>query len=364
MKKFLPFAMLSLLIVLIVTSCDLITSSIIVKDLSADDAKVEIRAANQEIISQKEAMLESRGMSSLSFLMKLLTGSELKSAFYSAPIYARKMSYTKALNYFRKNQLLKSANEDDDPDMNYGIFEYNFESGELDLVEESDDVFQITYPADDVALANKDNNAVLTISNLVFDEIKSIDEYNYETVESIPVNADVKLTIDGKKALTADYNAKYSADGLPTSMSAKMDSDDGYSFSMSFSGSGTTYSSKLEYKLGKEDIMGCDLDIEYATNMEDVETIEGYYMIAPLKFKGKINQGAINRYEGSDLVYMNSLIDMQVIQSEQNAKIGDVEYQMYYDADWDESYPVLAVVYADGTSEWLMDVMTVADFEL
>lgn len=360
---------------ILAAGCDLIQiPGLFEKTLTADEAKVEIRSANQEIVSTKDDMLSTTGMDALNYLLNLMNGETPKSAIFNGPVYASRLSYTKVLNYFRKSSKLKSASLEDDS--NYGILEYNYDSGSFDLVEESSTILQIRYPANDVAFTNQVNNAVLTVSNLVFDEITSTEEYydyntdsyvTSETSEEIPVSASVSLEVDGSEELTADYSAAYTSDGLPTSMDMSMESGD-YSLSLSFSGAGVDYSSKLMYKLKNDVVMAYNYDIRYTSDKTNVEMLSGYFQITPLKFQGTINSADLQAYmeeaDVVDLVYLNSLMDMQVYQSESNAKIGDLEYQMYYDAEWDEEYPEIAIVYEDGTSEWLTDVLTFAEMDL
>jgi hypothetical protein len=363
---------------LLMISCDFITDNISGnKTLPAEDAKVEIRSANQQIIENKDEMLNSPGMGSLVYLMELMSGEELKSVYKEKPIFNRAFTYSMFLNYFRGENALKSAVLDDD-DGYYGIMEYNFYSGSFDLVQEHSSILQFNYPADDVALANQNNNAQLTISNLQFTEVVSYEEYwdyytesyiTEETTEEVPTSAEVSLKVDGVEQLSADYTASYTNDGLPLSMSVGMNADD-YVFSMNYSGSNTSYSTKMSHKAGKDELMGYDLKVTYTSEMEEIQKIEGYYLMAPLKFEGWINVYNMENSEmdddvsDEDLAYINSQIDIDVIHVDEKAKIGKLQYELYYDSDWDESYPMLAIVYDDGTSEWLEDVFTFVEIEM
>ena len=360
----------------LVLGCDLIPiPGLLEKTLTADEAKVEIRSANQDIVANKDAMMSTSGMEALMYLMNLMTDGMEKSAMVKRPVFASHISYSKVLNYFRKSNLLKSATLDDDS--NYGILEYDFASATFVMVEESSTMLQIRYPADDVAMANQVNNAEFTMNNLEFDEISSTEEYwdyqaggyvTMETTEEIPVKAKVTLDIDGSEELSASYKASYNNDGLPTSMDMSFETDD-YSLSMSFSGGGVDYRSKMEYKLKSDVIIAYDYDIKYTSDQTSVEKLAGYVQLTPLKFKGIINSDAIETYmmeldeNGGevDLDYLNSQIDMQVYQSDMNSKIGDLEYKMYYDPEWGEEYPEVAVVYEDGSYDWLSDIMTFAE---
>ncbi|MCF8362300.1 MAG: hypothetical protein K9G70_06710 [Prolixibacteraceae bacterium] len=376
MKKNVKFiegmSIVTVMSLLLMVSCDFITDNLSGnKTLPAEDAKVEIRSANQKIIENKDEMLNNPGMGSLIYLMELMTGEQLKSVYKEKPIFNRAFTYSMFLNYFRGENALKSSPLVND-DGYYGIMEYNFYSGSFELTEEHSSMLQFNYPADDVAFANQINNAQITITNLQFTEIVSYEEYwddyteSYiaeETTEEVPIRAEILLKIDGVKQLSADYTASYTNDGLPLSMSAGMNADD-YVFSMNYSGSNTSYSTKMSHKNGKDELMGYDLKLTYTSGMEEIQKIEGYYLMAPLKFDGWINVYNIENSEmdddvsDEDLAYVNSQIDIDVIHVDEKAKIGKLQYELYYDSYWEEYIPMLAIVYDDGTSEWLEDVFT------
>jgi hypothetical protein len=60
-----------------------------------------------------------------------------------------------------------------------------------------------------------------------------------------------------------------------------------------------------------------------------------------------------------DLNYLNGQMDLVLIHTGQNAKLGNVQFVMFTDLEYGESYPLLAVVYADGTSEWLENILDI-----
>lgn len=370
-RKLLFYSLVLLLSSSLLASCDLLQSDKKpTKELTAEEAKVEIRAANQELTAQIDQMIATPAIGSLNHLMTL--SMDMKSSKVSkSAMLVTKLTYSSALNQFRNGlKPLKSVKLDDDDDEYYGIFEFNFDYDEMEMVAESSTMLQMNYPADEVAYANKQNNAQMTISNLKFQEVKSYyEDYDYntdswievESTELVPVSANVIIKIDGKTELEASYAASYTADGLPLSMNSSMETSE-YKMTMSFSGSSTKYNTKMSYKLGKEEIMAYDLDVTYSSNQEDVEHIKGYYLFAPLKIDGEIYPAALETHtdenDTPNLTYMNSQMDIDMIHLEKNAIIGHLEFFMYYDAEWEETSPMPAIVYTDGTYEWLTDVMT------
>lgn len=376
MKKLFYRSLLIIGLSLTMISCDLLPFNLSKpKPLDAKEAKVELRSANQTISGNMEDMLKAPGFSELYYLMVVMNGNE-KSSIVLSDFYSQNITYSKVLNLFRGKHGLKSMNLNQEEGM-YGIFEYDFSMGTFDIVEESSSVLQFSYPADEVAMSNNKNNAVLKIWDLKFDVIQSYtEEYNYqtgkyeevETEEEVPISAQATLTVDGSKEMSAEYTAAYSSNGLPTKMEMELKSGD-YSFKISFSGSSTKYKVKGSHKMGSELLMGYEADVEYTSDMETVKTIDGYYQITPLKFEGKINSNEIETYLidcveneiDPDLDYLNSQISVEVIQTEENALIGHLEFFMYTDDEYGYEEPMLAIVYEDGTYDWMEDVMTFAE---
>jgi len=54
---------------------------------------------------------------------------------------------------------------------------------------------------------------------------------------------------------------------------------------------------------------------------------------------------------------MNNQMSMALFHTVLNAKIGDLAFKLYTDPDYGDTYPSIAVVYADGTFEWLENIM-------
>ena len=140
------------------------------KAYTAEEAKIEIRNANQEIIAEKDEMFNTSGFGSLQYLLELMSSDDMKSKRINSEIFHSQLTYTKALNYFRGENALKSSKLDD---TFYGILQYNFMSGEMEKIADSDDMLQMQYPANETAKIQQQLNAVLTISDLEFEEITS-----------------------------------------------------------------------------------------------------------------------------------------------------------------------------------------------
>ncbi|MBN2806676.1 MAG: hypothetical protein JXR22_08455 [Prolixibacteraceae bacterium] len=385
MKRVLPIVLLMFFIV----SCELLPENLRPdswlpdlgeeKVLTAEEAKVEIRSANQDLTVRRENMLQTKGFSSLMYFSELMESEDayaMKSADFRATWYQKSLSYSNVFNYFRGKNSLKSAKVVEEEGM-YGYFVYNFSTGTFDMVSESNNTLEFIYPADDAAKYSQQNNAQMTITDLEFVEVISYEDvYDYntgtyvqeETTEQMPVNADVVLKIDNALELTANYQASYSNEGMPLSMDCSMESS-GNKMKVEQREKALAYTAKISMVQDGETLIDANLDVTYNADKSAVKTYKGYSIMTPLKFEGTVNAEAIEKYTDEyeeagtepDLDYLNSQIDVEVFQYEDKAKIGHLAYYMYYDPEYDESVPALAIVYEDGTYEWLEEVMTVAE---
>ncbi len=338
-----------------------------VKELAPTEAKVELRNASEQINTDMTDMMNMPAFVSMDFMMQLMDNEGWKSTVHSLIFNNGKTHLHAIKEAFRPAS--RSANEVGD----FGVYEFNFETDIFEIVESSTSMLKLIYPSDEAAYAAQQNDAEFVADNLEYLTITYEDTYwdewsqtwitdTYE--EQLPTNASVSLKVDNVTLVTATYSASYNENGNPQSISANITADP-YSFSMSFSGTGTAYSTMLSFKENNTEMMGYDLDVNYTSDMSDVEKVTGYYVVAPLKIDGWMNYAAINNHmveiedNGGeyDLVFLNTQLSMQLIHTGLNAKIGDLQFKLYHDTEYDEYAPMICVVYSDGTYEWLEDIM-------
>lgn len=335
------------------------------KEITATEAKTELRNASQSISTDMTEMMNTPAMVSLDFLATLMDNEDWKSNVKNLAFNSGKLHLAKVKSAFRKSAAERGENEIGD----YGVYQFNFVIDEFELVQSSTTKLEILFPADEAAYYSEQNNAELLVDNLTYKTITYTDTYwddweqmwvteTYEEV--IPLSASVSLKIDGTSLLSMTYAATYDNSGVPTSTTASMTMAP-YEFTASFSGSGTNFSTILSFKMSGNVLMAYDVAVVYTSDMEGVEKFSGSYTVSPLKVQGWINVAAIEDHMetveddgGSyNLTFLNSQLDMELIHVALNAKIGDIEFRMFTDTEWDETYPVLAVIYSDGTYEWL-----------
>lgn len=339
------------------------------KEIAPETAKVELRNASQEINVEMDKMMNTVSMQSLSFLSELMDAGWEKKVQFTL-FQSGKLHLAKIKDNFR---LDASSNRSLTEVGDYGIYTYNFDLEDFELTSESNTMLQLNYPATEQAYSMQQNNAVFVIDNLEYTTITYTetwyDEWDEEWVtetydEEVPTNANMSLTVDGSEMLSGNYQSELSNNGTPTAVSASLTSAP-YQFQMGMSGSGTNFTSTLSFKEGNTEMMGYNMNITYSADMVDVEKLSGYYNVSPLKVQGSMNVANIETrteligYEATaaDIDYLNTQHTLELYHTGLDAKLGDIKFMLYVEEEYNEAYPELAVVYSDGSFDWLYEVM-------
>ena len=339
--------------------------------LSTEEAKVEMRANSQQVIASMEAIMETPAALSLDYLAELMSGDDYKASLNFLMQNSKDLTLTKLKDIFRNNEQSKSQTRDDLID--FGIFQFNFVTDTFELIEESDNVLQMIYPADAMAYASQLLNAVMTVQNLQYQDIEYTDTYWDEDLgmwitetynETVPISAEVDLVIDDEEVMSGSYQSTLTEDGRPTSVNISFAMGT-YQVQLGFSGSGLSYNTSMSFSFNSIEILGYNLDMKYTNDKESVEELSGNFRKPPISLNGNINYAAIEasmeeseKNEVSyDYDFLNSQMNIEVFHDELNATLGDLVLMEYINPDTNEAEVQIAIIYEDGTWEWLSDIL-------
>lgn len=339
------------------------------KEIAPETAKVELRNASQEINVEMDKMMNTVSMQSLSFLSELMDAGWEKKV-HIILFQSGKLHLAKIKDNFRKDA---TGNRNVSEVGEYGIYDYNFDMDDFVLTSESSTQLQLNYPANEQAYSMMQNNAVFVLDNLEYTTITYTetwyDEWDEQWVtetyvEEVPTNANMSLTVDGNATMSGNYQSELSDNGTPTAISASVTSAP-YQYQMGLSGSGSNYNSSLSFKEGNTELMGYSIDVTYSADLIDVEKLSGYYNVSPLKVQGSMNVANIETrteligYEATaaDIDYLNTQHTLELYHSGLDAKLGDIKFMFYVEEEYNEAYAELAVVYSDGSFDWLYEVI-------
>lgn len=348
--------LLALLFLFSVSSCTKDDDE--VKGLDPEKAKLEFNNATQEITVEIGEMMSTVSVQSLSFLSGLMDA-DFQQKMKVVLFQSGKVSLTNFKNSFRFDE---SGNRKVSEVGDYGIYTYNFETYQFDLTGTSTTLLKLLYPASEEAYGMQQNNAEFLLDNLEYTTINYTED-GYEWEEVVPTKAELSLKVDGNSEMTGSYRSTLSENGIPTSVTANVTTAP-YQMQMDLNGSGRNFASNLSVKKNNNLIVGYTTDITYTADMEDVEKISGNYTAAPLKVEGWMNYAAIENHMDNaeetgnyDLAFLNNQLDMKMLHTGLDAKIGDIEFREY--TYYGETWPALAIIFSEkeGDFQFLEDFM-------
>jgi hypothetical protein len=323
-----------------------------VEFLSPDEAKVELRSASQDVMAAADQMMETPAMSAMMNFMDIMgMNDEFRKAFKDDLLTLENKSLHTLNSLFREKIPQKASGPDIDP-TSKGVFEYNFLTQEFDLTNPSVNYLRFLFPADEAAYFAQSNNANLTISNLEFVTITYTDDWGTWTEELIS-KASVSLLVDGDEVMTLNFQASYDSEGMPSSASFTLGMAP-YQLTMSMSGSNDNFTSTMSFKKNAEVLLAYNLKMSYDSDYGEIEKVSGFVQITPLKFEGNIFPSELEWCDDVDC--MNENIDVKLKHTAMNKYIGRIEFRMYTDPYWEDTYPEPVIVYEDGTWEFLFEV--------
>lgn len=344
-------------------------------DFKAADAKVEVRHGVKQVTQEAMEVYMAPAVQSLSFLADLLdvdiefnqyTWNELLQK--PGKISLNKIKKTFITNY--NSNTVKSGNED----IMFGVFEYNFETEEFDFTPVAGNSMTFLYPSGTQSFAGEINDAQIEVKDIDVQTILVTETYYDEWLEDwvtetyeeiVPTKFNANMKIDNSSVMTANYTAAFGDHGLPTAASVVVVMSP-YNLSLTLTGSGKNYVTEQSMKKGDKSVAKHNLELTYTSDLESVEKLKGQFIAEPLKIDGHANVEAIDEHmeifeeTGQyDIGFLNSQMDLDLIHTTENAKLGDIEFKAILDPYYGVEVPTLVLVYEDGSYELFEDIMEI-----
>jgi hypothetical protein len=323
--------------------------------LPAEEARIEIRAAGQEISSNLDRFAQTPSIETLLFLKKLLPTDEEWVLAMESTIESISMYTLASINDVPET----NKNTSPTPASIYefsqkkGVFQYNFNVESFDLLNSGVDYLQYIFPGNAEHLTNSRLNSALTINDLNIIVIP-------DTVESCKTNgsyitrAKGQIVIDNQTTLTIDHLSGYSEMGLILSGETEMNSAP-YQLSFSQKIVGNLHKAVLSFKENGATILSYALDLMHASNGEAIEKASGSFSITPLLFEGEIHPEALCKCSTEDITCLNENLKVTIKHTGLKKTIGQLEYRMYLSPGLQTETAGLHIIYEDGSSELLSD---------
>ncbi len=317
---------------------------------TADEARAELIQAGEEIMYNMGMMMQTPAMETMVFFMGLMDV-EFEPMASTNALFTKK-GKTYIPGFGMASELVSTLGTlTYSKQMGGGVFQFNFNTGQFDLIDDNVNYIEFIFPANYEALSAGQNNASLRLQDLVIIEVP-VDGYT----EMLPVSANIVLRINQQQVMNLSFQANYNQEGLPVSVALDLQMSP-YMFNVNYTGSNGSYIATASLKEGSKTLMQNNLTLTYTQSGDDLESVNGSIQITPLLFTGSMEVLAMDNCN-ENIDCMNDNMDIEVRQSAKNMKIGMLEYRMYNDPGWG-NYPELAVVYADGTYDFLADLFDI-----
>lgn len=323
------------------------------RTMPKEEAKNEIRNASADIAANIQEIEATSAIEALMHFESLNFPEDPEpekiKSFIKASISGGLMQNQ---NITKKQLILKDVKAEIEID-DTGIYEYNHNSNEFDLINDAQ-YLEISFPANDQAT---DNNAILRLNELETATTNMADD------DEIITKIDLWLKIDNVTVMSLDFDMQLDSNDEPSSISAELVMEP-YSINLnaniSYSGNNATANSSMSMKENDEILMKYDLTVSGDTTKAQFENINGYVQVTPLKIEGSVKPLNIENHfeqtEGDPEVdYLNDQISISIIHTEHNKIIGDLKF--FEGIVEDQPEIDIWVVYDDGSREPFEDAI-------
>jgi|GEM_PF-3330381 len=358
MKKQLKLtSLLMSLFFLFLVSCE--DDNDIDETLPTEEAKDELRDADQNLSNEMSNMMASDAFTSMEFLMGLTESDPYNmEALKDLTLQATPEKFFKEPLFISSEPITTKVDEKQiDPTEDTGIYYFSFVEYTFILEDGEVDYLELNFPANETAFENEENNAALRIDDL------EVDVFDNEEVLTFIV---LSLSIDNETVLTLNYDVQFTQindEPMPTSGTIDLDLPP-YNFLMTFTASETDASISMSWTTEDKTLTSADLHLE--GNLYEDETpekVEGNIIPNPIKYEGDAYPLAIEEHlesvdageEELDIDYLNDRLNIDVIHTERNKKLGHLEFYAAYDNAEPELYVI--IVFEDEEWNYLEDIM-------
>jgi hypothetical protein len=231
-----------------------------------------------------------------------------------------------------------------------GVYQYNFNTGRFDLLNPYVENFEFRFPSSAHNKNAGERDAIFRLDQLVTYPVSKVGG----EVEKVPIMLEASLLIGDEVVLETIYRLTLSENGNPSMVLIHVDAPP-YTIHMNYSGSSNRFNLVAKVREEDEDLIGINMNVDLCAENIDVDLANGMIVLGPLKIDGRIQPIDIFGCE-LDLAKMNNLIHLDVRQAVPHKLIGTIQFRTRSAPSLNIELPELAIVYGDGTHEFLADV--------
>jgi hypothetical protein len=232
-----------------------------------------------------------------------------------------------------------------------GIYQYNFNTGKFDMLNPFVDHFEFRFPSCLKKRQEKVRDAIFRFERLTTEEVTK----DCGAISEVPASLDAVMLINDEEVMRATYRISLAANGKPLMTSIQLDTPP-YSMNLHYSGSGNSFSLAGTVKEEDRMLIGINLGMSYCAREGVIQNANGLVLLGSAKIDGNIQPIEIGDCN-FNLDEMNRFLSANIRKQAGNKIIGSIEFRMNRDTRLNADLPELAIVYGDGTYEFLADVL-------
>ena len=330
--------------------------------LASEEARLEVRSASQKASTNLDQARHISGIQALNYLTDLLAVHEEK----QLPIiidepFLRGPGHFFPLNILLPEEFLQIFSPDIITGMP-GLYKFNFLTGNFDLIDLEVDYLRYIFPANDNDKDSLRITASFTIEHVEYFEIETTIDDVLQVQKHI-TGFQASIFLNKRTQMMYSYNASFSHTGLPVDIEIEM-SMSPYHLRMTQVGDKQYYYTTMSMSLNDNPLLSYSLNIRRDADTDAVEKLSGNFRLNNIEWEGTVYSSKIKLCAEKDINCVNDQFTIIMSHSGSKRRIGKLETRLYYDSFTGEQYPELNLIYEDGSSDVLSDILEVGPNKL
>ncbi len=326
----LPFFLLTLLFL---AACNPEKDAPKLNELSSEEAIMAMEDMSDDASQDVIDLMNSDGFESIFDLLNFMFESDEFGNNLRADKYSTKEKALEIVRIFARSPAAR-VSTDESEEFPTGIYEWNAQLEDFELVEESDDLI-LKFPIGE----SETNNAIFTLSDLEFN------------VDDLPSKIVANLEVDEITMVDLHYVVNWSSKEFPEVADIYLFVNP-FTFDLNFNAQGETVTLVFTIANGDETIAAIDLEASGSIDDEVLPVVEGSVEYRGVKIAGRVD------LDGLDNAMFNETDPNEEMELElfiEDEKAGDIVLVLETNDEYTDYVPY--VVFSDGTQEPLEELL-------
>jgi hypothetical protein len=330
--------------------------------LASEEARLEVRSASQKASTNLDEARHIPSIQALNYLTDLLAvHTEKQLPILIDEPFLRGPGHFFPLNILLHEEFLQTFSPEIITDT-HGLYKFNFLTGNFDLIDLEVDYLRYIFPANDNDKDSLKITASFTIEDVDYVEIETTIDKVLQVQKHI-TGFQASIFLNKRTQMMYSYHASFSHTGLPVDIDIEM-SMSPYHLRMKQVGDKQYYYTTMSMTLDNNPLMSYLLNIRRDADTDAVEKLSGSFQLNHIEWEGTVYSSKIKLCDEQDIDCVNDQFTITMSHSGSKRRIGKLEARLYYDSFSGEQYPELNLIYEDGSSDVLSEILEVGPNKL